>query len=444
MKKTYLSQRFLIILIALLSALVLGSCGGAKATSMHLNRTEGTVSVRDGAGKDVAPAENLNLYSGYGVGTGSDSYAWIDLDQVKLTKLDQDSQAEIVKEDKYLEIQVKTGSLFFQVTEPLAEDETMEIRSSSMMAGIRGTCGWTEVPDPDHMNLYLLEGSVECRAGEQTSVVNAGEMAAMSADGEIIVRKLQADDVPAFVSEEVADTDNAEIADTLELLRQQEEELALQAQRDAARRAALEGILYYGDPETCIMTAQQATELANAIGERMAAEQKRLGDLWLSDLYSGSYAALFDPGCGVPALLFTSATQYDGDDVGELPSMPCFLYYTEDGLSVKETWFHLHMNHLTLGESGGTDGAWEAYVFTDGQIPDEPSTTSSWELPSTYVIDGAQVSGDEYSQWIREWLRDGSLAHVSIEPDGSWGEIAGLAPAEDVIAALNSYAAAAE
>ena len=83
-------------------------------------------------------------------------------------------------------------------------------------------------------------------------------------------------------------------------------------------------------------------------------------------------------------------------------------------------------------------------MFTDGQIPDEPSTTSSWELPSTYVIDGAQVSGDEYSQWIREWLRDGSLAHVSIEPDGSWGEIAGLAPAEDVIAALNSYAAAAE
>ena len=204
-KKSLLAKQGTVLLLILSQLAALTACGGsgAKATTMHLMRTSGQVAVSDGDGEDVALLENLGLYSGYGVDTRLESFAWIDLDSVKLTKMDQNSEIAIQKEDRQLEIEVKSGSLFFNVTEPLAEDETMDIRSSSMVVGIRGTCGWVEVPDESQMNLYLLEGKVECSAGSQTSQVSAGEMASMTENGQIEVQPFTAKDVPAFIVEEV-------------------------------------------------------------------------------------------------------------------------------------------------------------------------------------------------------------------------------------------------
>lgn len=186
-------------------ALLLTSCGGgsgaaATAATMHLRRTEGTVSVADGEGKSVKPMKDLGLFSGYGVDTQAESYAWIDLDEVKLTKLDQNSEVEIQKEDKRLTIEVKSGSLFFNVTEPLAEDESLEIRCSTMVVGIRGTCGW--VTDK---TAALLEGVVTVTAGEQEVTISAGEMAVMTAEGALEVKPLSADSIPDFVREEQAE-----------------------------------------------------------------------------------------------------------------------------------------------------------------------------------------------------------------------------------------------
>lgn len=188
-------------------ALLLTSCGGgsgvaatATAATMHLRRTEGTVSVADGEGKSVKPTKDLGLFSGYGVDTQAESYAWIDLDEVKLTKLDQNSEVEIQKEDKRLAIEVKSGSLFFNVTEPLAEDESLEIRCSTMVVGIRGTCGW--VTDK---TAALLEGVVTVTAGEQEVTISAGEMAVMTAEGALEVKPLSADSIPDFVREEQAE-----------------------------------------------------------------------------------------------------------------------------------------------------------------------------------------------------------------------------------------------
>ena len=199
---------------------------------MHLRRTEGTVGVSDNEGKSVEPRDDLGLYSGYGVGTQAESYAWIDLDDVKLTKLDANSEIEIVKEDKSLEINVKSGSLFFNVTEPLADDETMNIATSTMMIGIRGTCGWVAEDAA-----YLLEGEVEVTAGEQTATATAGEMARVSGDGELVVTELPAIDVPAFVRAELDGPDAAEPKAVLERLEERERV------KDQARRAALLEVL---------------------------------------------------------------------------------------------------------------------------------------------------------------------------------------------------------
>ena len=158
--------------------------------------------------------ENLGLYSGYGVITRAASYGWINLDDVKLAKMDQESEVEIVKEDKLLEINVSSGSLFFNVTEPLAEDETMNIRTSTMMVGIRGTCGWVETETEDVMNAYLLKGQVECTIVDEkgnilaSAMLDAGQTARMEYDGKdasITVEKFS--DIPDFVAEEIDDDD---------------------------------------------------------------------------------------------------------------------------------------------------------------------------------------------------------------------------------------------
>lgn len=204
-----LPKRCTAMLLILSLLLSMAACGNqAKATDMHLKRTKGDVDVADEKGADVPVLKDLGLYSGYDVDTRSDSFAWISLDDVKLAKMDQKSEVSIQKEGKSLEIEVLSGSLFFNVAEPLKDDETMDIRTSAMLVGIRGTCGWVEVPDDEHMTLYLLEGKVKCTAGENTSTVTAGEMAAMAEGGEIIVAKFTSQNVPGFVREELEEDDD--------------------------------------------------------------------------------------------------------------------------------------------------------------------------------------------------------------------------------------------
>ena len=149
------------------------------ATTMNLIKTEGTVAVSDEKGTLVTPKSNLKLYNGYGVDTGQVSYAWIDLDDVKLVKMDENSEIEIQKDGHKLELLLNSGNLFFNVTEPLADDETMTIRTSTMIVGIRGTCGWVEDSGKDGSRVFLLEGKVETKTVDtgETVEVSAGEMA---------------------------------------------------------------------------------------------------------------------------------------------------------------------------------------------------------------------------------------------------------------------------
>ena len=199
-RKTLTRTAALILTLALL----LPACsGGTTANTMKLVKIAGTVGVSDEEGRDVTPVENLGLYSGYGVDTQSESYAWVNLDDVKLTKLDEGTEIEITKDGKKLDIEVKSGALFFNVTEPLTSNETLDIRTSTMMIGIRGTCGWVTTDAA-----YLLEGTVEVSAGTETATVNAGEMAYLTPDGELVVEKFYVPAVPAFVQEEVEGNEN--------------------------------------------------------------------------------------------------------------------------------------------------------------------------------------------------------------------------------------------
>ena len=195
----------LILLIFLLTA-----CGQSqKAATMYLMKTEGSVTVADPEGKGMDLISRMGLYSGYRLATEIESYAWIDLDSTKLAKMDAATNVEIQKEDGMLEILVGRGSVFFHVTEPLSDDETMNIRTSTLTVGIRGTCGWITIMDEGHIQVCLLEGTVECVStlGKSFGQVTAGEKGdfmLQSGQGQVTKEPLTAEDIPAYVIPELS------------------------------------------------------------------------------------------------------------------------------------------------------------------------------------------------------------------------------------------------
>lgn len=208
----------LIPAFALALTLLLTACGGNDtAADMRLVKTDGTVRVDNSQGNSIKVTKNLSLYSGYELTTRTESYGWITLDNTKLAKMDESSNVAIRRKKKELELYVESGGLFFNVTEPLDEDETMDIRTSTMSVGIRGTCGWVEVAGPDLMCVYLLRGKVECTVYDQkgkplaTETITAGQAAKMMRDGDeatIIVADFRTNGTPDFVTDALTFPDN--------------------------------------------------------------------------------------------------------------------------------------------------------------------------------------------------------------------------------------------
>ena len=100
-----------------------------------------------------------------------------------------------------MEIEVKSGSLFFYVSEPLKEDETLYIRTSTMMVGIRGTSGWVTAADSMD-SVHILDGTVTVAVGETEMSVSGGEMVFPSQDGASVIPYTQ-EQISPFVPTEL-------------------------------------------------------------------------------------------------------------------------------------------------------------------------------------------------------------------------------------------------
>lgn len=198
-------QRLTALLLAV--CVCFAGCGGkadeGRATTMRLEKTEGTVSVLDAEKTFIHLQENLPLYNGYSIQTDTASYGWIGLDDTKLAKLNEASTAFVQKDGRDLLLTVNTGDLFFEVTKPLEADETMTIRTSTLIVGIRGTCGWIQ----GSSTVYILEGTVTCEFPEEglSTQVSAGEMAYLvrGTESRIEVSPFSRADIPDFVLAEV-------------------------------------------------------------------------------------------------------------------------------------------------------------------------------------------------------------------------------------------------
>lgn len=177
------------------------------ASEMKLVETAGAVNVTDGNSTEQPVLENMNLYSGYRIGTEAVSYAWIDLDETKLLKMDQNSHAEFEKNGRKLKVILDAGSMFFCVLEDLEEDEALEFETpnaTNMAMAVRGTVGIVKVVSDTESQVVLLEGSVSLENGNGSSIyLQAGEVGGFAIDenGQTseIKRSMTNDDVPTFV-----------------------------------------------------------------------------------------------------------------------------------------------------------------------------------------------------------------------------------------------------
>lgn len=65
----------------------------------------------------------------------------------------------------------------------MTEEETLNIRTSTMVMGIRGTSGWVKVIDRWHSQVYILEGTVQCSVMDpvtnqiKSTTLTGGQMA---------------------------------------------------------------------------------------------------------------------------------------------------------------------------------------------------------------------------------------------------------------------------
>ena len=148
-----------------------------SATTMRLLRIQGKVALESG-GKKKDIIDNLKLNSGDVLTTETASLASIALDDTKMITLEESSEAEFNQDGKKLDLNLKKGSLYFEVTKKLEAEETFEIRTSTMVAAIRGTSGYVFVEKDGQDGILLTDGEVEVtginpKTGE-TKVIHIG------------------------------------------------------------------------------------------------------------------------------------------------------------------------------------------------------------------------------------------------------------------------------
>lgn len=219
--KTKVFQRILAIMMIV--CLIFGNLTMAfaeenTAATLRLSKTEGTVAVKNRNGKEMTVLDDMKLYNGYHVETSEASYAWMNLDDSKMAKLDAVSEAEVRQRGKEFELMLNSGNLFFNVTSPLSADETLNIRTSTMVTGIRGTAGWVKVISQWQTKVYILEGTVTVSVTDpvtgqiKTATLGAGQVAGCWVYGQnragdkcdILMGRFSETDVDDFVAVEFA------------------------------------------------------------------------------------------------------------------------------------------------------------------------------------------------------------------------------------------------
>lgn len=188
----------------------------ALSSNMKLVKTFGTTHVTDDTNDEQAIISDMNLYSGYGVGTEVNSHAWINLDNAKLLKMDEQSNIAIEADGRKLKVALAEGSVFFCVLEALEKDEELIFETpnaTNMAMAVRGTTGIIKVVSDTESQVVLLEGSVSLENKSGNSLyIKAGEVGIFSVaeDGTVseTKRDLRDSDVPSYAMDMIQENED--------------------------------------------------------------------------------------------------------------------------------------------------------------------------------------------------------------------------------------------
>ena len=158
-----------------------------EASSMRLVRTEGTVSLTDENDEELTPVIDMRLFSGNSVETEDKSLAGISLDDVKAAVIGEKSLTRLHQDGKKLAMDLESGTMYFSVAKPLADEESFEISTASMTLGIRGTSGFISAVSDTQSVVILTSGRavITGKADGQTMTIEPGRRVTVTvmADG---------------------------------------------------------------------------------------------------------------------------------------------------------------------------------------------------------------------------------------------------------------------
>ena len=197
----------------------------AEGKTIKLESFSGNISIVSGTGKQQSVNAKMRIFDGYTVKTFANSNAYLSLDNAKSIRLDQNTEINVLKKDKVNEIQVVSGSIFFSVTEKLKDDETLNVVTSTMSMGIRGTTGMMSVNKAGSRG-QLYSGRVivkdtlgvekEVSAGEEVKSSAPKEEAVSQEESNLEVTKISTvgEDIPSFALNEI--NNNEEVKSQIE------------------------------------------------------------------------------------------------------------------------------------------------------------------------------------------------------------------------------------
>ncbi len=77
--------------------------------------------------------------------------------------MEENSKGQIIKDGNALRFDLKDGNLYFNVTEKLADAQSFDIETSTLICGIRGTSGFSGKDADGHEVLMVTDGNVSVK-----------------------------------------------------------------------------------------------------------------------------------------------------------------------------------------------------------------------------------------------------------------------------------------
>ena len=184
------------------SSLSFSAFANEAASTMKLMKTTGTVAVLDAKGKSASIFSGMKLANGYELATADKSYAWINLDDTKLVKLDALTNVTVNQQGKKLEIDVNTGRILIDVTKKLDNDEELNVKTGNVITGVRGTMLIVDATN-NSVELESRKVVVDMLEGKTTTTASGRQIEALAGQSLIISEKLDGA-VSSFSLENIA------------------------------------------------------------------------------------------------------------------------------------------------------------------------------------------------------------------------------------------------